>query len=352
MPGGDKFRCYNHLVTLDRYSRQILFTGIGEAGQHKLGQSSLVIIGCGALGSVSAEMFTRSGVGRITLIDRDFVEPSNLQRQSLFTESDAEQGLPKAECARRMLKRINSDVEVTAHVTDLNHRNTDLLTRHDVLIDGTDNFTTRYLLNDYAWQCGIPWSYAGCLSSHGMSFLFRPGQTPCLRCLISEAPAPGTLDTCDTAGIIGPAVHAVASFQVTQVLKLLVGGELESRIFQFDVWDDQWRTIQVSAPPDPNCECCAKGEFAFLQGGENEDRVTSLCGRDAVQIVPPGSHQMNLEEIARRLAAAARLIRNDYLLRIFLPEQEITLFQDGRAIIKGTDDPVVARTLYDRYVGR
>ncbi len=339
-------------MTLDRYSRQILFPGIGEAGQRKLGQSSLVIVGCGALGSVSAEMFTRAGVSRLTLIDRDFVEPSNLQRQSLYTESDAEQGLPKAECARRVLEGINSEVSITSHVTDLNHGNAHLLAGHDVLIDGTDNFSTRYLLNDYAWQCRIPWSYAGCLSSHGMSFLFRPGQTPCLRCLISEAPAPGTLDTCDTAGIIAPAVHAVASFQVAQVLRLLVGNELEPRLFQFDVWDDQWRTIHVRAPPDPDCDCCGKSNFVFLKGGANEDRITSLCGRDAVQIVPARSYELNLEEMSGRLATAARVICNDYLLRIFLPRQEITLFRDGRAIIKGTDDPAVARSLYDRYIGR
>jgi adenylyltransferase/sulfurtransferase len=236
-------------------------------------------------------------------------------------------------------------------VTDLNSRNVELLAGHDVLIDGTDNFRTRYLLNDYAFQNLIPWSYAGCLSSHGMSFLFRPERTPCLRCFISEAPAPGTLDTCDTAGIIAPAVHAVASFQVAQVLKLLVGKEPQPRLFQFDVWDDQWRTILAGSPPDPNCPCCGKHEFSFLSGDAGEDRLTVLCGRDAVQIVPRQGFELNLDALAHRIEAGARVIRNPFLVRIFLPAHEITLFPDGRSIIKGTDDPSVARSLYDRYVG-
>lgn len=325
---------------------------MGQKGQERLGQSAVAVIGCGALGSVAAEMLVRAGIGRISLIDRDFVEASNLQRQTLYREKDADQALPKAEAAHQALREINSAVEIRAHVLDLNPRSADLLQGHEILVDGTDNFRTRYLINDFSCRERVPWCYAGCVSSHGMAFLFRPGKTPCLRCFIAELPAPGTLDTCDTAGIIAPAVHAAAAFQVTQVLKCLVGSKIEPRLFQFDVWEDDWRSLRVAAGPDPGCPCCGLGRFSFLEGLAGDDRVTSLCGRDAIQLVPTRPASLNLEEIDRRLRPVARVVRNEYLLRIHLPEHEIALFRDGRSIIKGTDDPAVAQSLYDRYIGR
>lgn len=338
------------MVSDPRYSRQVLFAGIGPSGQERLLSSRVAVVGCGALGTVAAEMLTRAGVGRLDLVDRDFVEPSNLQRQTLFRESDARRGVPKAAAAEKALRKINSGVRIHGHVADLTSENIEeICGGADAMVDAVDNFETRYLLNDFAWKFSIPWVYGGCVGSYGVSFAFRPGETPCLRCLFPDPPQPGGQQTCDTAGIIAPAVHVVSAHQVTQVLKLLTGGRPEGRLLRVDVWEGQWGLVSVGEP-NPECPCCAGRRFSHLEGGEGE-RVVKLCGRNAVQVFPGRSAEIDFASLARRLGAAARSDFNEYLMRIDVDGYEIHLFPDGRSIIKGTEDPSKAKSLYARYIG-
>ncbi len=340
------------VVTDDpRYSRQILFPGIGKAGQKRLGEARVAVIGCGALGTVAAEMLARAGIGRLDLIDRDFVEPSNLQRQSLFRESDARERVPKAAAARRALREINSSVEIHGHVADLTNENIpDLCGDADVLLDAVDNFDTRYLINDFAWQRSIPWVYGGCVGSYGVSFAFLPGKTPCLQCLFPEPPAPGSLQTCDTAGIVAPIVHVVSSHQVAQTLRLLAGGAPSGLLLRCDVWEDQWGLVSV-AGPNPDCPCCAGRRFRFLEGGSG-DRIVKLCGRNAVQVFPKERAEIDFPSLSRRIGTAGRTDFNEYMMRIDVEGYEIHLFPDGRSIIKGTEDAAQAKSVYARYIGR
>ncbi len=339
-------------MTDDRYSRQVRFPGIGSQGQQRIRESRAAVMGCGALGSAAAEMLTRAGVGRLTLIDRDFVEPSNLQRQCLFDENDAAEALPKAEAARRRLSAVNSRVEIEARTADLVAGNVHpLLEGAQLIIDGSDNFEARYLLNDWAFQQGVPWVYGGCVASSGIGFAFRPGKTGCLQCLIPEPPPAGSLETCDTAGILAPAVHAVASFQVAEALKLLVGEEFESRLFRCDVWTGQWRCLPLPSSRREDCPCCGRREFRFLRA-RAADRTVRLCGRDAVQISPPGTHTVDFARLEAKLAPTARVRHNEFLMQIEVDGYDISLFPDGRSIIRGTDDPARARSIYARYVGR
>jgi molybdopterin-synthase adenylyltransferase len=356
----------------ERYSRQILFANIGERGQQRLLASAVTIVGCGALGAAVANLLARAGVGRIRIIDRDFVEPSNLQRQTLFTEEDALEALPKAVAADRRLRAINSDVEIQGIVADLGPKNAEeLLSGSALILDGTDNFETRFLLNDVAVKFGIPWIYAAVVGSYGVTMTIRPGTTPCLACLLepprflpedqsaatANGPEPGeapreTEDTCDTVGVLASAAGVIASIQAAEAIKLLVGegarGEhTGGKLVSFDVWSGEYRAVRVEK--NPACRTCVSNEFRYLDG-QAQPHVT-MCGRNSVQI---HEHARNLDfvTLAQRLAPVAADVRqNGFLLRFRVPPHEVTVFADGRAIIKGTRDPGVARSLYARYLG-
>jgi len=337
----------------ERYSRQILFAGIGEAGQERLLESSAVLAGCGALGTVTANLLVRAGVGRLRIIDRDFVEPSNLQRQTLFDEADARAALPKAVAAEQRLRAINSDVHVEGVVSDLTpHNAAELLSGFHVILDGTDNFETRLLMNDAAISTGVPWIYAAAVGSYGVTMTIRPQQTACLACLLERGGEPAALGgeaTCDTSGVLNAAVGVIASIESAEAIKLLAGKPeaLHGRLVACDVWDSRFQSLRVAR--DANCRACARRDFRFL-AGEAQPHIT-LCGRDSVQIHERG-RKLDLGELGRRLAAAAGAVRhNDFLLQFSVPPYEMTVFADGRAIIKGTKDAAVARSLYARYIG-
>lgn len=335
----------------DRYSRQILFSPIGVVGQEKIRSGRVAIVGCGALGTVSAEMLVRAGVGSLTLVDRDFVETSNLQRQSLFSEEDAASALPKAVAAAAALQRINREVEIVTQVQDLRPDNiAGLLQGAELILDGTDNFETRFLLNDFAVREKLPWVYGACLGSYGTALAVEPGRSPCLRCLCESPPSPGSLETCDTAGILSPIVHLVASFQVVQCLKILVGESPSREILQVDLWKGEWRSTPSPSAPSPDCPCCVRHQFEFLEG-HAAGRLTRLCGRGAVQVYPAGAGSVDLEKISRRLSRRGRVQCNPYLLRAWINGYEIALFPDGRSIIKGTEDAGEARAVYSKYIG-
>ncbi|MFH1746712.1 MAG: ThiF family adenylyltransferase [Planctomycetota bacterium] len=341
-------------ATLARYSRQILFPPIGPAGQRRLVLSRVALLGCGALGSVLANTMVRAGVGYLRIIDRDFIELDNLQRQVLFDETDIANNLPKAEAAARRLRQINSTVTVEPLVVDFNTTNAETcLGDVQLILDGTDNLETRYLLNDVAIKSGIPWIHGACLGAEGRVMPILPGKTPCLRCIWPTAPPPGSLPTCDTAGVIAPIVNIVASLQAVAALKLLSGHleDLECNLTVIDAWSGRVHQIDVqNAYQQGDCPCCHHGQYDFLTGDQTSTTVT-LCGRDAVQILPSPGHQVNFQEIVRRLDPATRPIFNEFLLRFSVEDFHITLFPDGRAIIKGTSDPTTARTTYARYIG-
>ncbi len=333
----------------ERYSRQILFPGIGEAGQEALLRSHAVIAGCGALGSFQAAALARAGVGRITVIDRDYIEPSNLHRQWLFDEADAAAALPKAIAAERQLRRINSGIEVRGVVADITAANaTALLRDADVILDGTDNLDARFLINDFAVSRDMPWIYGAAIGSYGLAMPVVPGVTPCLRCVYPQAPA-GAQPTCETAGILNVVIAAVASLQVADALKLLSGHREKVRpgIARLDVWESTLRRSEGPAR-DPDCPCCGRREFPYLE--ERELPPVTLCGRNAVQI-RGRERAMDLAALGARLEHLGRVRANEYVLRFTLNGYELTVFADGRAIVKGTDDLGVARSLYARYVG-
>lgn len=339
----------------ERYSRQILFAGIGEHGQRRLLAARAVLVGCGALGTAVANLLVRAGVGRLRIIDRDFVEPSNLQRQTLFDESDAMQSLPKAVAAERRLRAINSGVAIEGVVADLNSKNAEeLLAGYGLILDGTDNFETRFLLNDAAVKLNAPWIYAAAVGSYGVTMTVRPGVTACLACLLEtrNGAAPHVEDTCDTVGVLAAAAGVIASIEAAEAIKLLAGNpgaaaqETGARLVSFDVWTGQYHAVRVAR--NPECAVCVRREFRYLEG-KAQPHIT-MCGRDSVQI--HGGSNLDLATLARRLATAAEGVRhNDFLLRFHVPPHEITVFADGRAIIKGTRDPAVARSLYARYLG-
>ena len=337
-----------------RYSRQILFAEMGKVGQNRLLRSRVVIVGCGALGTVQAEALTRAGVGRLTLIDRDFIEESNLQRQTLFTEEDVREGLPKAVAARRHLQAINSSVAVEARVEDLNYRNAESLVEGaDCILDGTDNFETRFLLNDVSQKRRIPWIYGAAVGSQGLTMTIVPGRTPCLRCVFESPPPPGTAPTCDTAGVLAPAVNLVASLQVAEALKILAGRleRINRCLASLDVWRNTWRRLEIeSSRTSDDCPACHLGRYDFLEG-ERESSAAVLCGRDSVQINQPRGNHLDFPQLGRRLELLGSVSYNRFLLRFRLKEIEIAVFPDGRSIVKGTRDPQEARSLYSRYIG-
>ena len=346
----------------ERYSRQILFTEIGEAGQQRLLDSSAVLVGCGALGTALANLLVRAGVGKLRIVDRDFVEPSNLQRQTLFEESDAREALPKAVAAERRLRAINSGIIVEGIVADVGAKNAeDLLRGFPLILDGTDNFETRFLLNDIAIHLGVPWIYAAVVASYGVTLTVRPGQTACLACALesggapsgnddgSQAAAAGAEDTCDTVGVLGAAAGVIASIEAAEAIKLLLGKteSVGGRLVSFDVWSGRYQSVRVAR--NPECRACMRRDFRYLEG-DAQPHLT-MCGRDSVQI-HERRRQLDLPALGRRLAPTVAEVReNGFLLRFRVPPYEVTVFADGRAIIKGTRDTSVARSLYARYIG-
>src|SRR5579872_767095 len=331
-----------------RYSRQILFPGIGERGQEALLAAHAVIVGCGALGSFHAAALARAGVGRITIVDRDYVEPGNLHRQWLFEESDAAEALPKAAAAERRIAAVNSGVEARGVIADLTAGNAaELLAGAALILDGTDNFETRYLINDFAVSRGIPWIYGAAVGSYGLAMPVLPGRTACLRCVYPDPPS-GAQPTCETAGVLNVIVSMVASLQVADALKILSGQPelVKARITTVDVWSGGIRQIE-EPPRDPDCPACGRGEFPFLEESERPPAV--LCGRNAVQIRE--GQQIDLAELKARLATLGEVRANEFALRFSAPPFEMTVFADGRAIVKGTSDIGVARGFYARYIG-
>jgi molybdopterin-synthase adenylyltransferase len=339
-------------MAADRYSRQIRFAPLGERGQERIRRASVAIVGCGALGSVQAELLARAGVGRLRLIDRDFVELSNLQRQFLFEESDAREGLPKAAAAARRLARVNSEVNLEPRIADLAASNAlELLEGIDLVLDGSDNFETRYLLNDVAFSGHVAllaWIYGAAVGSYGLKWAIAPGRSACFRCLYPDPPA-GAQPTCETSGVLAPVTAAIASLQAADALKILAAGieSLDGRLTTMDVWSGEIRQIDAPAR-DPDCPCCGRRQFVWLDGSRRAP--ISLCGSNAVQI-HERSRPIDLHDLAARLQSFAPVRSNEFALRVALDPYELTVFPDGRAIVKGTTDTGVARSLYARYVG-
>jgi adenylyltransferase/sulfurtransferase len=324
---------------------------MGEEGQRRLLAASAVIVGCGAIGASAAQLLARAGVGRLRVIDRDFVEPSNLQRQALFDENDALQALPKAAAAERKLRQLNSQIQIDGVVSDVTAQNVEeLLQSFDLVLDGTDNFETRFLLNDFAVRSNRPWIYAAAVGSYGVTYVIRPGTTACLACLLETTDA-GSLfeETCDTIGVLGPAVNLIASLEVAEALKILSGrtDALHDRLQSCDVWSGRMQSVTVSR--NPECRACARHEYSYLEG-ESQPHIT-MCGRDSVQI-HERRRSLDLGSLGERLSASGIPVKkNDFLLKFGVPPYEMTVFGDGRAILKGSTDPAVARSLYARYIG-
>jgi len=335
-----------------RYSRQVLFEEIGEQGQARLMASKAALVGCGALGTVQASLLARAGVGTLRIIDRDFVEESNLQRQILFDEEDVRAVLPKAVAAEKKLRATNSLVQIEGVVDDLNAASIGrLLDGFDLILDATDNFDARFLLNDYAVKNGRPWIYGACVGSYGLTFPILPDETACLRCVFESAPPPGLSPTCDTAGVLGPIVGLIASLQAAEAMKILSGRRdcVTRKMAVLDVWEGRQDLVDLP-PRDPDCPCCAKREFPYLEGVAGSDTAT-LCGRNSVQIRRRDGVKLDLDDLARRLRPLGTIEQNRFLVRADIDRYRLTLFSDGRAIVSGTNDPAVAKSIYARYVG-
>ncbi len=339
---------------LDRYVRQMRYAPIGEEGQRRLLAARVLICGCGALGSVIAGTLARSGVGYLRIVDRDFLETNNLQRQILFDEQDVAAELPKAIAAAAKLAKINSQITVEPLVTDVDYTNVMELTDGvDIILDGTDNFETRMLLNDVALKRRIPWVYGGCLGGEGQSMTIVPGETACLRCLMNDTPPPGATPTCDTAGILAPIVNVIASLQAAEAIKLLSGNRqaINRALTVIDIWDNRIRQVNLDALAAGNdCRACKRGEYPWLSG-QRASHTAILCGRNAVQLSPSGRAAVSLATMAHKLQGVGRVTHNKYLLRLAVDDYLLTLFADGRAIIGGTDDIATARTVYAKYIG-
>lgn len=354
----------------------MLFAGIGKDGQQKLGDSRILLVGCGALGCVLADAMVRAGVGHVRIVDRDFVELSNLQRQTLFDEQDVADHLPKVIAAARRLRRVNSEVMIEPIVADVDYANiAELADGVSLILDGTDNFEIRYLINDLSLEKNIPWIFTGCTGAVGQVMPVFPHESACLRCLMPLPPPPGATETCDTAGVLGPAVNVVASLQAAIALRILVGQsqQMDRKLHIVDVWNGSFRSVDVSKLHESQqCPACQNGERLWLTGHQRS-ASTVLCGRNAVQITPPEKLALSLSDLAIRLASSGSVTSNPFLIRVTIARSaeqtevetfgtdvvatsdlmpfELTIFPDGRAIIRGTSDPAVARTLYSRYVG-
>ena len=358
-----------------RYHRQILLPQIGTEGQRRISESAAAVVGIGALGSVSANLLARAGVGRLLLIDRDFLEIQNLQRQVLFDEDDLRANLPKAVAAQRKLQKVNSEIKIEAEPTDLNADTLDgLLEGMDLVVDGTDNFETRFLINDYSLREKTPWIYGAAVGMEGSSYVVLPGEGPCLRCLFEEAPQSGEFQTCDTAGILAPMAHVIASFQAAEALKILAGKreDVDRRLWKIDIWKKEFKSVNVghlSHPlraysPSPSarragggpkgkggrCSGCSRANYPYLSR-DLGSRTVTLCGRNAVQIYRGERARIDFQNLARKLSGVGAVKYNDYLLKASIAPYEITVFQNGRAIIQGTEDAAQAKSVYAKYIG-
>ncbi|MFO1065307.1 MAG: ThiF family adenylyltransferase [Pirellulales bacterium] len=344
------------MTPIDRYSRARRFSALGDAGQSSIEGSRVAVFGCGALGSMISERLVRSGVGTVRIIDRDWVELSNLQRQTLFTESDAEAAEPKAIAAAASLRHINSTITIEARVEDISYRNiAELAADVDLIMDGTDNFETRFLINDFCLSTGLPWIHGGVLGAAGQVMSIVPGKTACLRCLIPDIPSRESMPTCDSAGVMAPAVGVIASLQAAEALKILSGRSdaICTDLMVIDTWHTTLRQISISSGPEDRAACpaCGLKRFDFLTGSQHS-ATTILCGKNAVQIDPPaGAPPPNLNELAARLRLLGPVQLNMFLLRLNMGEHRITLFRDGRAIIDGTTDPSAARSILTKGLG-
>lgn len=349
-------------MDLSKYARQAVLPGVGDAGQRRLLGSHAAVVGCGTLGCVIADQLCRAGVGRLTIVDRDLVEPGNLQRQVLFDRADAEARLPKAEAAQARLAEINADVRVKAVAADLRPSNAERLLLEGpwgapaVLLDGTDNFETRFLLNDLSVKHGIPYVYAGVVGTRAMRAVFRGCDGPCLRCVFDRPPAPGSQPTCETAGVLAPVAGAIAAMQAAEAIKILVGAdEAVSRdLVEMDVWEGLLRKVNLSGSKDPGCPCCGERRYEFLDGPEPE--AVALCGRNAVQVMPtgPDGARLDLDALAGSMRAVGTVTRTAFMVRVEPFEHRgltLSVFRDGRAVIEGVEDPARARAMYARYVG-
>lgn len=339
---------------LSRYVRQMRYPPLGEEGQRRLSEARALICGCGALGSVLANTLARAGVGRLRIVDRDFLELNNLQRQVLYDEDDVAAGIPKAVAAEAKLRKINSQIAVEAVVADVDHQNIAQLAEGcGVLLDGTDNFETRFLLNDAAIKWGIPWVYGGCIGDDGQTMTILPGETPCLHCLMQDGPPPpGTTETCDSAGILSPIINVIASLEANEAIKILSGNRAATSrtLLVFELWENRFRQIKLDALATVDCPTCKRGEFPWLEGRRGSHTAV-LCGRNAVQLSFPDRERLDLEALEKKLAGVGRVTRNRFLLRLEVDDYTATVFPDGRAIIGGTEEIAEARTVYAKYIG-
>jgi len=337
-----------HEDLFKRYSRQIVLKNIGLDGQRRLLNKRVVIIGLGALGSMSAMLLARIGVGEIKIVDRDYVEIDNLHRQILYDEEDAVYKLPKAEAAANKLKKINSSITITPVVSHVSHRNIEnIVEGYDIIIDGTDNFETRFLINDVAIKNNIPWIYGSAIETYGMTMNIVPGETPCLRCIMREPPPPASLPTCETVGIIPSIASIISSIQVTEAIKILLNKSYRKDLFIVDVWNNEFTSIKINV--DKNCPVCTLGEYEYLEGREYKTSV--LCGRNAIQILPDREVSINLSSLAEKLSKIGKVRLSKFILHANISGYELSIFKDGRAIIKGTTDEKIAKSLYTRYIG-
>jgi len=342
-------------ITESRYARQIRFPAIGEAGQELLGQARALIVGCGALGSVIANTLARAGVGHLRIVDRDFLEQSNLQRQVLYDEADVKSGLPKAIVAANKLAAINSEIEIEPIVTDVDASNIESLCQNvDIILDGSDNFEIRFLINDVAVKHSIPWVYGGCLGADGQTMTILPGKSACLNCLMLDGPPPpGTTPTCDSFGILSPIINVIASIEASEAIKILSGNvdAVSKKLSVFALWENSVRQIDVSNLRDQvDCPTCKSKQFDWLDGNRGSHSAI-LCGRNAVQLSFPERESIELEELDGRLNSLGKVERNSHLLRFHVDQFVMTVFPDGRAIVSGTEDIAVARKLYAQYLG-
>lgn len=331
----------------DRYSRQIILDEIGESGQEKLLESSVVIVGCGALGSVIANNLVRGGVGKVTMVDRDLVELSNLQRQMLFQELDV--GKAKAVASAEKLAHINSDIEIIPMVEDVNYATIEgIITGADLVLDGTDNMETRFLINDACLKNSIPWIYGGAIGTYGMTMNIIPDSTPCLRCIVPHLPDAGSMDTCDTYGVINSIPSIIASIQSTEAMRILIGKPYSPDLLIWDIWDHSYRSMQIDRNPD--CPCCGKGTYEFLEGGKREI-ITSLCGTNSVQITPINKEGFRFSDLVARMEKVEGAMVNKICVKLDTNQYELVIFKNGRIIVHGTKDQNVAKSLYAKYVG-
>ena len=337
-------------MMMDRYSRQIIFPDIGEEGQRRLSGSSVVIIGCGGLGTMVASSLVRAGIGRVRIVDRDFIEYHNLQRQALFDEDDIRNELPKAVAAERHLRKVNSSIEIEGIVADANHTNIEgFVSGADLIVDGLDNFETRFLISDVSLKHGIPWVYGAAIASSGMTMSVIPGKTPCFRCLSGSAPGGGIVGTCDTAGVLGPAPSVIGALQTVQAMQILIGDDVTPQYLTVvDVWKGTFRRLKTGYRKD--CPAC-QGRYEYLEG-ETGLEATSLCGQNVVQVLNTQGVEVSLPDLAARLEPVARVTVSDFMLRFTVDDdREVIVFPDGRALVRNTTDESLARALYAKYIG-